>query len=114
MSKRNPHLLLEDILLSMEKISTYVGTMEKDAFLKDGRTVDAVVRNLEIIGEAASRIPDDFKGAHPEIPWRKVVGLRNRIINEYFGVDLEIVWSVISNDLPPLKAGVNRIVDDPH
>ena len=98
----------------MEKISTYVGTMEKDTFLKDGRTVDAVVRNLDIIGEAASRIPDDFKGAHPEIPWRKVVGLRNRIIHEYFGVDLEIVWSVISNDLPPLKAGVNRIVNDPH
>lgn len=110
MSKRNPQLLLEDMLLSMEKISTYIGTMDKDAFLKDALTVDAVVRNLEIIGEAASRIPDDFKGTHPEIPWRKVVGLRNRVVHEYFGVDLEIVWSVISNDLPPLKAGVRLIV----
>ena len=111
MSKRNPQLLLEDMLLSMEKISTYIGMMDKDAFLKDARTVDAVVRNLEIIGEAASRIPDDFKGTHPEIPWRKVVGLRNRVVHEYFGVDLEIVWSVISNDLPPLKAGLRLIVN---
>ena len=111
MSKRNPQILLEDMLLSMEKISTYIGMMDKDAFLKDARTVDAVVRNLEIIGEAASRIPDVFKGTHPEVPWRKVVGLRNRVVHEYFGVDLEIVWSVISNDLPPLKAGLRLIVN---
>ena len=68
LSKKS-NLLLEDMLLSMEKISTYIGTMDKDAFLKDARTVDAVVRNLEIIGEAASRIPDEFKGMHSEIPW---------------------------------------------
>ena len=73
--------------------------------------MDAVVRNLKIIGEAASCIPDDFKGTHPEIPRRKVVGLRNRVVHEYFGADLEIVWSAISNDLPPLKAGVRLIVN---
>jgi uncharacterized protein with HEPN domain len=82
--------------------------------LKDARTVDAVVRNLEIVVEAASRIPDEFKALHPGIPRRKVVGLRNRIVHEYFGVDLEIVWSVVSQDLPPLKTGVQQLVDDSH
>ena len=111
MSKRNPQLLLEDMLLSMEKITSYIGTMDKDSFVKDARTVDAVVRNLEIIGEAASRIPEDFKTIHPQIPWRRVVGLRNRVLHEYFGVDLEIVWSVVTQDLPPMKSGVKQIVD---
>ena len=111
MSKRNPQLLLEDMLLSMEKITSYIGAMDKDSFLKDTRTVDAVVRNLEIIGEAASRIPEDFKTIHPQIPWRRAIGLRNRVIHEYFGVDLEIVWSVVTQDLPPLRAIVQQIVD---
>lgn len=111
MSKRNPQLLLEDMLLSIEKITSYIGAMDKDSFLKDARTVDAVVRNLEIIGEAASRIPEDFKTLHPQIPWRRAIGLRNRVIHEYFGVDLEIVWSVVTQDLPPLRAIVRQIVD---
>lgn len=110
MSKRTPQLLLEDILLSMEKITSYIGSMDKNTFANDARTVDAVVRNLEIISEAASRIPEEFKVVHPEIPWRRVVGLRNRIVHEYFGVDLEIVWSVVSNDLPSLQSGLKHIV----
>jgi len=69
MSKRNPQLLLEDMLLSMEKITSYIGTMDKDSFMRDARTVDAMVRNLEIIGEAASRIPEDFRTIHPQIPY---------------------------------------------
>ena len=112
MSKRTPQLLLEDMLQSMEKISTYIGTMDKESFVKDTRTVDAVVRNLEVIGEAASRIPEDFKAVHAEVPWRRVIGLRNRVIHEYFGVDLEIVWSVASLDLPPLKSGIKQIVEN--
>jgi uncharacterized protein with HEPN domain len=111
MSKRNPQLLLEDMLLSMEKVTSYIGTMDKDSFVKVARTADAVVRNLEIIGEAASRIPEDFRTIHPQIPWRRVVGLRNRVIHEYFGVDLAIVWSVVTDDLPPMKSAVKQIVD---
>ncbi len=111
MSKRTPRLLLEDMLLSMEKISTYIGTMDKDSFVKDTRTIDAVVRNLEVIGEAASRIPEDFRAIHAEVPWRRVIGLRNRVIHEYFGVDLEIVWSVVTDDLPQLKSDVKQIVE---
>lgn len=109
MSRRNAGLLLEDMLLSMEKITTYIGTMDQQAFAGDPRTVDAVVRNLEIIGEAASRIPEEFKARYPQIPWRRVVGLRNRIIHEYFGVDIGIVWSVVSQDLPDLRSGIRAI-----
>jgi uncharacterized protein with HEPN domain len=112
MSKRTAQFLLEDMLLSMEKISAYIGTMEKSDFVNDSRTVDAVVRNLEIIGEAASRIPAEYRDAHPGIPWRKVVGLRNRVIHEYFGVDLEIVWSIVKQDLTSLKSEIARLFPD--
>jgi uncharacterized protein with HEPN domain len=79
--------------------------------VRDSRTIDTVVRNLEVIGEAATRIPDDFRTVHAEIPWRRVIGLRNRVIHEYFGADLEIVWSVVTNDLPPLRSGVRQIIE---
>ena len=111
MSKRTPGLLLGDILLSMERISTYIGEMDQQSFASDTRTADAVVRNLEIIGEAATRIPEEFKAGHPEVPWRRVVGLRNRIVHEYFGVDIGIVWSVVSQDLPHLKSQIQDIAD---
>ena len=85
--------------------------MDLQSFASDTRTVDAVVRNLEIIGEAATRIPEEFKAGHPEVPWRRVVGLRNRIVHEYFGVDIGIVWSVVSQDLPHLKSQIQDIAD---
>ena len=111
MSKRTPGLLIGDILLSMERIATYIGEMDQQSFARDTRTVDAVVRNLEIIGEAATRIPEEFKAGHPEVPWRRVVGLRNRIVHEYFGVDIGIVWSVVSHDLPQLRSQIQDIAD---
>ena len=87
MSSRPTRILVEDILEAIEKMTRYIAGMENDAFAKDERTVDAVVRNLEIVGEATNRLPDDFKRQHRDIPWRKIVGLRNRIVHEYFGVD---------------------------
>ena len=111
MSKRTPGLLIGDILLSMERIATYIGEMDQQSFASDNRTVDAVVRNLEIIGEAATRIPEEFKAGHPEVPWRRIVGLRNRIVHEYFGVDIGIVWSVVSHDLPQLRSKIQDIAD---
>ena len=112
MSKRNPSLLLEDILQAVEKIDLYTEGMSQEAFMKDSRTIDAVVRNLEIIGEAASRIPEEFRTRYPDIPWRRIVGLRNRIVHEYFGVDLDIVWSVLTVDLPPLGTQIKQIFDN--
>lgn len=91
MSDRPVDLLIEDILESIEKIVNYTSRHTDASFIADDLTADAVVRNLEIIGEAANRLPKDFTAQRSEIDWRKIVGLRNRIIHEYFGVDLEIV-----------------------
>jgi len=103
MSKRSPGLLVEDILESIEKIERYTEGMTQNSFQNDEKTADAVVRNLEIIGEAAGRLPEDFINRHSEIEWIKIVGLRNRIVHEYFGVDLQIIWQIIKKDLPAFK-----------
>lgn len=99
MSKRDIYLLLLDMKESAEKILKYTEGLTYDDFLKDDKTIDAVVRNFEIIGEASIRIDDDFKLDNPQIEWKKLRGFRNRIVHEYFGIDYEIVWSIIQNDL---------------
>ncbi len=91
MSKRPLRLLLDDICEAAQKTIRCTAGMSFDAFSQDEKTVDAVVRNLEIIGEAANRLPEEFRDAHREIEWQKAIGLRNRIVHEYFGVDLQIV-----------------------
>ena len=83
--------------------------MDHSAFLQDEKTVDAVVRNLEVLGEAARQIPDEFAAGHPDVPWRKITGLRNRIVHDYFGLDLEIIWQIVRNDLPSLRATLEKI-----
>lgn len=102
MSKRSVELLLEDIIESLEKISRYTAGMTKEQFLGDEKTIDAVTRNLEIIGEAAHKLPDDFKKEHSLIEWKNIVGLRNRIVHAYFGIDTDIIWQITERDLSPL------------
>ena len=99
MSRRPVDLLIEDVWEAIEKIERYVSGLDHDAFVKDEKTVDSVVRNLEIIGEATNRLPADFKAKHPQIEWRKIVGLRHRIVHDYFGIDLEIIWEITQKDL---------------
>ena len=102
MSKRETQLLLEDIQEAGNKVLSFTAGMNFDNFIADDKTIDAVVRNLEIIGEASNRIPEDFKLDHPEIEWRRMVGLRNRIIHEYFGIDYETVWKIRNENIPIL------------
>ena len=109
MSKRSVSLLIEDILDSVEKIVRYTDGMNQEHFQDDEKTADAVVRNLEIIGEASSRLPQDFIDAHSEIEWAKIKGLRNRIVHEYFGVDLQIIWEILKKDLPAFKKSLMDI-----
>lgn len=109
MSKRSPKLLIDDIGESIEKIERYIKGMSQKSFQSDEKTSDAVVRNLEIIGEAAGRLPEDFTDQHSEIEWFKIVGLRNRIVHEYFGVDLEIIWQILIKDIPVFKASLKDI-----
>jgi uncharacterized protein with HEPN domain len=103
MPERDPDLLIEDMRAAIHKIERYTSGMDQAMFQQDEKTVDAVVRNLEIIGEAARRIPAEFASRHANVPWRQVSGLRNRIVHDYFGLDLEIIWQVIRHDLPQLE-----------
>jgi uncharacterized protein with HEPN domain len=109
MSSRPVTLLIEDIAESIDKIERYIHGLDRDAFLGDEKTVDSVVRNLEIIGEAANRLPVEFKSRHPEIEWHRIVGLRNRIVHDYFGIDLDIVWEILQAELPGFKAKVSAL-----
>lgn len=104
MSKSDVRLFLQDILECIEKIERYTKDMSFDEFSKNDLVVDAVIRNLEVIGEAVKNIPEDIRLKHPEIPWREIVGFRNIVIHHYFGVDLNIVWTVINKIEKILKA----------
>lgn len=99
MSKRNTELLLLDMIEAINKIHTYISGITKEQFLSDEKTIDAVVRNLEILGEAANRLPEDFKLRHSNVEWIKIIGLRHRIVHDYFGIDLEIIWSILEKNL---------------
>jgi uncharacterized protein with HEPN domain len=101
-----------DILESISDIKEFTGGMTFDDFAKDRKTVKAVVRSLEVIGEAANNIPKHVHEAYSEIPWEEIVGMRNRLIHEYFGVDLDIVWQTIEEDLSPLEATVKKMFSD--
>lgn len=99
---REWHFFLEDMIESCQKVMSYTEGMAYDEFTNNDLTYDAVVRNLEIIGEAAKNVPDNIRQEMPSIEWRKVCGLRDIIAHAYFGIDNEILWDVISNKLPDL------------
>jgi uncharacterized protein with HEPN domain len=109
MSKRQPLLLVHDILESGNKILSYTHGLTFDDFQKDAKTIDAVIRNFEVIGEAANRLPDDFKERHPTIDWHRIRGFRNRIVHDYFGIDYLIVWEIKTGFLPSLIRELERI-----
>ena len=102
MSKREPSLLVEDIIDSANKILHYTDKLSFEEFTKDGKTIDAVIRNFEIIGEAANRLPEDFKESHLKVDWHRIRGFRNRIVHDYFGIDYSIVWEIKESYLPSL------------
>lgn len=97
-------LYLDDIIEAVAKIETYTAGMSFQDFSSDGKTVDAVVRNLEIIGEAAKALPDEKKVAGKGVEWRKIAAMRNILAHEYFGVNLEIVWDIVEHKLGDLKS----------
>lgn len=111
MSSRKPKLLLEDILESAEKIVTYTQSLTYDEFIADSKTIDAVIRNFEIIGEAANRLPDELKDSNEEINWHKLRGLRNRIVHGYFGINYRIIWSIIEEYLVELISQIKKLID---
>jgi uncharacterized protein with HEPN domain len=98
--KREFILYLEDMLQSMERIEEYLGGLDFRKFKMNYLVVDAIIRNFEIIGEASKNVPGDIQGKYPEIPWRKIYGLRNLIAHEYFGIDYEMIWEISKKIYP--------------
>ncbi len=103
-------LYLEDIRSSIEKIEDYTGLVSFKKFSENSLLVDGTVRNLEIIGEAVKKLPSELTAGHPEIEWKKIAGLRDILIHEYFGVDVRIIWDIVRHKLPRLKAAVNKML----
>ncbi len=110
MSERPQLLYCQDILESGAAILSYVQGITCDAFVQDRMRYSAVIREFEIIGEAVGKLSEELKGGYPEIPWQDVKDFRNLLAHEYFGVDLEIVWNTIRDDLPMLMDAVQKIV----
>ena len=108
MSRRAPQLLLEDIVASAKKILTYTSGLTYEQFLEDEKTMDAVIRNFEIVGEAANRLPEEIKDLYPQIDWHRIRGFRNRIVHDYMGIDYKIVWLIIMISIRSCRAGYHR------
>ncbi|HTI91600.1 MAG TPA: DUF86 domain-containing protein [Puia sp.] len=110
MSKRSPRLLLEDIIGSANKILTYTEGLSYEQFLADDKTIDAVIRNFEIIGEAANRLPEEIRDQYSNIDWHRIRGFRNRIVHDYMGIDYKIVWLIKENFLPSMITEIKKIL----
>jgi uncharacterized protein with HEPN domain len=107
--KRRDRDFLRDVQEAMERISLYMKGLIYPKFLEDKKTQDAVVRNFEIIGEASKNITSTFKSEHPDVPWKKLAGLRDKLIHFYFGIDFKIVWNIARKEIPTLRRQIKTI-----
>ena len=112
MHARDWRIRIEDMLGGIAKIERYAKGLSHNQFHEDEKTIDAVVRNLIVIGEAARLVPDEIAERHPEIPWEKMRGLHNLAVHEYFGIDADILWETIQHDLPPLAPMLRRVLHE--
>jgi uncharacterized protein with HEPN domain len=110
MPERGQHLFLADIVEAIEKIERYTKDISLENLVEDTKTMDAVVRNLEVIGEAVKNLDSKIIKAHPEIDWRGIAGMRDRLTHGYFGVDPKVVWETIQQKTPELKKKVQNIL----
>lgn len=109
---RNLSLYLADILSSIEKIQNYTRSMTYDELIEDGRTLDAVIHNFYIIGEATKQIPETIRIKYSQVEWKKIAGLRDIIAHAYFSLNTQIIWSIIQTKLEPLKGAVEAILEN--
>ena len=110
MSKRKDSAIVLDMKEAADRIISYTMNMEYENFLKDSKTQDAVIRNIEILGEAAKLLSDDTKEKNLNIPWRDISGTRDKLIHEYFGINIDIVWEIAKNEVPYLSTLLEEIV----
>ncbi|WP_305045116.1 HepT-like ribonuclease domain-containing protein [Geoalkalibacter sp.] len=105
---RDETLYLKDILLAIQSIETFVAGMDFEEFRTDDKTLSAVIRKLEVIGEAVKHLGNDIRESHRNIPWKQIAGMRDKLIHFYFGVDAHLVWQTVHTRLPELKAAVEK------
>lgn len=108
--KRDYRDFLEDILAAIDESAEFTRDISFNVFTQDRRTINAVLRSLEVLGEAARHIPDHLRAKAPGVPWKYMAGMRDKLIHEYFGVDLNIVWTVIRMELPPLRPKIEHLL----
>ncbi|MBM5812752.1 MAG: DUF86 domain-containing protein [Gammaproteobacteria bacterium] len=106
--RRHWRFYLADMLTFAQKVQDYTRDLDQAGFVADGRTYDAALRNLALIGEAAARVPAEARAGYPDIPWRLVIATRNRLVHAYLGIDDDTVWSIIRDDVPTLIAVLKR------
>ena len=110
--KREIGDFIEDIIDAMTKATKFVEGVSYEEFTKDDKTIFAVIRAIEIIGEAVKNIPDDTKKGYPEIPWKRMAGMRDKVIHGYFGVDIKVVWDTIKEEIPEVKPLFEKMLND--
>ena len=111
-NKKEPELYLGHILQAADDIAEYILGFDKKSFTEDKKTHDAAIRQLMIIGEATKNLPLDFRKKYPEIPWKKISGTRDRLVHDYFGVDLSLAWIMAKVDVPDLKEKISKIAGE--
>ncbi|MEK7137154.1 MAG: HepT-like ribonuclease domain-containing protein [Patescibacteria group bacterium] len=109
--KKNPGVYLQDILTAIERIGEHTAE-GKQFFINDGKTQDAVIRQLSVIGEASAKLPAALKAAHSSIPWKKVIGMRNIIVHDYSETDIPTIWNTVERDLPILRRTVEEMLQE--
>ena len=110
--KKDSLIFIRHILESIENIEVYAKKLTKEKLTADTKIQDAIIRRIEILGEAVKNLPEDFKNKHPEVEWSEIIRTRDKIIHHYFGVDLNIVWDIIKNNLPNLKKKIKTILGE--
>ena len=110
--KRTYRDYILDILTSIQEIEEFVEGMDFEEFVKDRKTINAVIRGLEVMGEAVKKIPLEIREKYQEIPWKYIAAMRDKLIHEYHGVDLEIVWEVVEKEIPSLKPKFEKILEE--
>jgi uncharacterized protein with HEPN domain len=112
MSERADRDLVGDIQEAIRRIATYTAGMTEEAFMADVKTQDAVIRNLEILGEATKNLSEEFRARYSHIPWKNMAGVRDRLIHHYFGINPDIVWQIVVAELPDVITALDEVVDD--